>query len=61
LPAASLENAAQQSPLSQEDDSDKIASKWAAPTLMFLAAIVSLALIFTLTKLVEKIREGSSG
>ena len=29
--------------------------------MIFLALIVSLALIFTLTKLVEKIREGSSG
>jgi hypothetical protein len=61
IPAATLSAGDQQSPLSQGDSSDKIDSRWAAPALIIMALFVSLALIFTLTKLVEKIREGSSG
>ena len=49
------------SALSSDDSAARLASKWAAPMLIFLALLVSAALIFTLTKLVEKIREGSSG
>jgi hypothetical protein len=59
--AAALDTGAPQSPLSQGNPSDKIASKWAAPILIGLALFVSGALIWTLTKLFEKIREGSSG
>jgi len=61
IPAVAGSDSGGQSPLSQEDSSDKIPSKWAAPILILMALIVSAALIFTLTKLVEKIREGSSG
>jgi len=62
--AGSLDSAAQQPPIGQGDSTDKIAPKWAAATpigLIAMALFVSAALIFTLTKLVEKIREGSSG
>jgi hypothetical protein len=60
--AAALENGIQSPSLGQGDSSDKILPKWAAPIgLIFMALIVSALLIFTLTKLVEKIREGSSG
>jgi hypothetical protein len=59
--AAALDTGAPQSPLSQGDPPDKIASKWAAPILILMALIVSGALIYTLSKLVEKIKEGSSG
>lgn len=61
IAAGALAGGAQQSLLGQEGPSDKIAPRWAAPTLIALALIVSVALYFTLTKLVEKIREGSSG
>jgi hypothetical protein len=61
IPAPTLAAGIQQSPLNQEDSPGKIASKWAAPILILMALIVSGALIFTLTKLFEKIREGSSG
>src|SRR5262245_8704755 len=61
IPAPTLAAGIQQSPLSQEDSPGKIDSKWAAPTLIVMALIVSAALIFILTKLFEKIREGSSG
>jgi hypothetical protein len=60
IPAPTLA-AGIQPPLSQEDSPGKIDSKWAAPILIVMALIVSAALIFTLTKLFEKIREGSSG
>jgi hypothetical protein len=50
-----------QSPLNQEDSPGRIDSKWVAPVLIGMALLVSAALIFTLTKLFEKIREGSSG
>jgi hypothetical protein len=58
---ASLNSGDQQSPLSQVGSADKIDSKWAAAVLILMALVVSGALIFTLSKLVEKIREGSSG
>jgi hypothetical protein len=61
IPAPTLAAGIQQSPLNQEDSPGKIDSKWAAPILIVMALIVSAALIFTLTKLFEKIREGSSG
>jgi hypothetical protein len=60
--AAPLENGLQSPTLGQGDSSDKIFPKWVAPIgLIAMALVVSAALIFTLTKLVEKIREGSSG
>jgi hypothetical protein len=59
--AAGIGSESPQSPLSTGDASAKIDSKWAAPALIFMALIVSVALIFTLSKLFEKIREGSSG
>ena len=60
--AGALENGLQSPPLGQVGSSDKIAPKWATPvSLIALALIVLAALTFTLTKLVEKIREGSSG
>lgn len=60
--AGPLENGLQSPPLGQVGSSDKITFKWAMPiSLIALALIVLLALTFTLTKLVEKIREGSSG
>jgi uncharacterized membrane protein len=60
--AAALENGIQSPSLGEGDSSDKIFPKWAAPIgLILMALIVSALLIFTLTKLVEKIREGSSG
>jgi hypothetical protein len=61
IPAPTLAAGLQQSPLNPEDSSGKIDSKWAAGILILMALIVSGALIFTLTKLFEKIREGSSG
>jgi hypothetical protein len=62
IPAAgAIDSGGSQSPLSQEVSSDKIPSKWMATILILMALIVSGALIFTLSKLVEKIREGSSG
>jgi hypothetical protein len=61
IPAPTLAAGIQQSPLSQEDSPGKIDSKWAATILIVMALVVSGALIFTLTKLLEKIREGSSG
>jgi hypothetical protein len=60
--AAPIENGLQSSSLGQGDSSDKMFPKWVAPIgLIAMALIVSVLLIFTLTKLVEKIREGSSG
>ncbi len=60
--AGALENGLQSPPLGQVGSSDKIASKWVTPgSLIALALFVLVALSFTLTKLVEKIREGSSG
>ncbi len=51
----------QQPPLGQEDSSVKGIFRWTATGLLALALIVSALLIFTLTKLWEKIRESSSG
>ena len=59
--AAGIDPGASQSSLGQENSSAKIDSKWAAPVLMLMALVVSGALIFTLNKLFQKIREGSSG
>jgi hypothetical protein len=60
--AGALDSAAQQPPLGQGDSTDKFIPRWAAPIgLILMALIVLLALTFTLTKLFEKIREGSSG
>jgi hypothetical protein len=60
--AGALENGLQSPPLGQVGSSDRFAPKWAMPIgLIFLALLVLAALTFTLTKLVEKIREGSSG
>jgi hypothetical protein len=57
-----IENGIQSPPLGQVGSADRIAPRWAMPTgLIALALIVLAALTFTLTKLVEKIREGSSG
>jgi len=62
VPAAALENGIQSPSLGQGDSSDNMFPKWVAPTgLIAMALIVSALLIFTVTKLVEKIREGSSG
>jgi hypothetical protein len=61
IPAPTLAAGLQQSPLNQENSPGKIDSQWAAPILILMALIVSGALIFTLNKLFEKIREGSSG
>ena len=60
-PGANACRWASTSPLNQVRSPGKIDSKWATPILIFMALIVSGALIFTLTKLFEKIREGSSG
>lgn len=60
--AAPIENGLQSPSLSQGDSSDKMFPKWVTPiSLIAMALLVSAALIFTLTKLVEKIRESSSG
>jgi|SRR5215813_5333827 len=60
--AGSLENGLQSPPLGQVGSSDRLFPKWATPVgLITLALFVLAALTFTLTKLVEKIREGSSG
>jgi hypothetical protein len=60
--AGALENGLQSPPLSQVGSSDKILPKWVTPTsLIAMALILLAALTFTLIKLFEKIREGSSG
>jgi hypothetical protein len=61
IPAAAVDSGSQQPLLGQEDSSVKVISRWTAPVLIAMALIVSAALIFTLTKLFEKIRESSSG
>jgi cytoskeletal protein RodZ len=59
--AGSLDNGGQ-SPSLGQGASANIISGWKAPAgLLALALVVLTALIFTLTKLVEKIRESSSG
>jgi hypothetical protein len=60
--AGALENGLQSTTLGQVGSSDKILPKWATPTLLITTALALLgALFFTLIKLFEKIREGSSG
>src|SRR5262245_23265408 len=60
--AGSLENGLQSPTLGQVGSSDKILPKWMTPTLLIAMALALLgALTFTLIKLFEKIREGSSG
>lgn len=64
MPAAALDSGGiQQPPLGQEVPSIPAITRWTAPFLVLiaLALIVSAALIFTLTKLWERIRESSSG
>jgi hypothetical protein len=56
-----IDSMAPQPPLGEDDSPVKVISRWTAPVLIALALIVSAALIFTLTKLWEKIRESSSG
>lgn len=50
-----------QSPLIEDDSAGRAISKWRAYALIAMALIVSAALIFTVTKLWEKIRESSAG
>jgi hypothetical protein len=60
--AGSLDSAAQQPPLGQGDTTDRLIPRWAAPIGLIAMALIVLALLtFTLSKLYEKIREGSSG
>jgi hypothetical protein len=60
--AGALENGLQSPPLGQVGSSDKILPKWVTPTGLIAMALILLALLtFTLVKLFEKIREGSSG
>ena len=60
--AGPLENGLQSSSLGQVGSSDKILPKWVTPPILIAMALFLLAaLIFTLFKLVEKIREGSIG
>jgi hypothetical protein len=57
--ATSLNNPIQQSTQAQRSSTVQPASDWTAPVLSGLALIVSVALIYVLIKLREKIREGS--
>jgi hypothetical protein len=60
--AGAVDNGLQSSSLGQVASSDRFFPKWVTPvSLIGLALAVLVALTFTLTKLVEKIREGSSG
>ena len=60
--AGALENGLQSPPLGQVGSSDKLLPKWVTPTgLIAMALFLLAALTFTLIKLFEKIREGSSG
>jgi hypothetical protein len=60
--AGPVENGLQSPSLGQVGSSDRIFPKWVTPVgLIGLALATLVALTFTLTKLVEKIREGSSG
>ena len=60
--AGAVENGLQSPSLGQVGSSDRIFPKWATPvSLIGLALAVLAALTWTLTRLVEKIREGSSG
>jgi hypothetical protein len=57
--AAALSNPVLQPPPAQRSSFARSASEWAVPVLSALALIVSIALIYVLVKLREKIREGS--
>ncbi len=57
--AASLNNPVQQSTPAPRSATVQPASDWAAPVLSGLALIVSVALIYVLIKLRERIREGN--
>jgi hypothetical protein len=59
IPSAGSESGIQ--PTIGEADSTVKVIRWTVPGLVALALIVLAALIFTLTKLLEKIRETSSG
>jgi hypothetical protein len=60
--AGALENGLQSPTLGQVGSSDKILPNWATPSILIALALIFLAaLTFTLIKLFEKIREGSSG
>ena len=60
--AGAVDNGIQSQPLGQVASSDRIFPRWATPvSLIGLALAVFAALVWTLTKLVEKIREGSIG
>ncbi|MGH9834837.1 MAG: hypothetical protein ACREBD_11670 [Blastocatellia bacterium] len=59
--AAALRNPVQQSTPAPRSSTAQPASDWTAPVLLGLALIVSVALIYVLIKLRERIREGSSG
>jgi hypothetical protein len=60
--AGALENGLQSPPLGQVGSSDKVLPKWATPSILITMALCLLAaLTYTLIKLFEKIREGSSG
>jgi hypothetical protein len=59
--AAALSNPVQQLAPTQQSSIAPTASEWTVPALSILALIVSVALIYVLIKLREKIREGSSG
>jgi len=60
--AGALENGLQSPPLGQVGSSDKTLPRWMTPTSLIGTALILLALLtFTLIKLFEKIREGSSG
>jgi hypothetical protein len=58
---AALSNPVQQLAPPQRSSVGRPASEWTTPVLSVLALIVSVALIYVLFKLREKIREGSSG
>lgn len=60
-PTVSLDSAAPQPPPGADDASAKAPTKWTTPVLLAAALIISAALILTLTKLLEKIRETSAG
>ncbi len=59
--AAARGNPIQPLPPPQQASSSQPASEWAIPVLSALALIVSVALIYVVIKLMEKIREGGSG
>src|SRR5262249_53765857 len=58
---AALDDQARQPPLSHSFTFGQVFSKRPVPILSGLALLVSVALIYVLTKLREKIRESSSG